>query len=317
VLANTTTQSGARPQSWARVALGRLTQVLLLFPALAFAAEPVATVTFLEGGASLLRGVARYALAEGVRLENADIVELNDKALAQIEFTDGTLVALGPRSRLMVLSYPSGAARARGAGELFLLTGWLKVERPRAEPHVISRIRTPALELSLANTTAVIDATAAEAMVFLESGEARAAQAGKGGQAEEPVRLKGSQFYACKRDQRCVVAPRPTRAFLEGIPRSFMDTLPSRLPKFKEHAVAPRRSGDFTYEEVEAWVNSPTPPVRRVVVNRWHAKASDPAFRDALATNMREHPEWDRILNPEKYKESQEPWTSERRTGPR
>ena len=64
-------------------------------------------MTLLEGSASLLRGPSRYALAEGVRLEQGDILEeLGDKALCQVEFTDGTIVDLAPQSRLASLGLP-------------------------------------------------------------------------------------------------------------------------------------------------------------------------------------------------------------------
>ena len=35
---------------------------------------------------------------------------------------------------------------------------------------------------------------------------------------------------------------------------------------------------------------------------------STPIFRSALAANLREHPEWDRILNPEKYEDTPGSW---------
>jgi hypothetical protein len=289
-----------------RAGLRRLLQGLLVFPILACAAEHVGTVTLLEGGASLLRGTSRYALAEGVRLDHGDILEVGEKGLAQLEFTDGTLIALGPRGRLMVLSYPTGQ-RARGAGELFLLGGWLKVERTRPEPPVVARISTPLIEIAIANTAAVINNASAEAAIFVETGEAKVAQVTRGSHTEEQVRLKNAQFYSCKAEQRCVLLPRPSRAFLDGIPRSFMDTLPSRVAKFKDRAVAPKRGNDFTYAEVESWINS-TPPVRRAVAKAWRSKASEPAFRSALSANLRDHPEWDRILNPEKYEDTPGSW---------
>jgi len=212
VLAKTSVK---QPSSLLLAALKQLLCGMLLFPLLASAADHVATVTLLEGGASLLRGTARYGLAEGVRLDHGDIVELADKGLAQLEFTDGTLIALGPRSRFMVLSYPTGA-RGRGGGEVFLLAGWLKIERTRPEPPIIARIATPLLEVAVASTAAVINTSPAEVAMFVEAGEAKAAQVARGGQTEESVRLKNGQFYSCKADQRCVLAPRPSRTFLDG-----------------------------------------------------------------------------------------------------
>ena len=295
--------------------LHTLFAIVALWPLSGDAAEAVATVTLLEGTGALLRASGRYALAEGVRLEAGDVIELSDKASAQIEFTDGTLTALGSRTRFMVLSYsPSG--RARGGGELFLLSGWLKAARSRQASYVVSRVATPLVEVGLQEATVVMFAGADEASVFVESGEARIAQSSHSGSGEESVRVKAGQFFARKGEQRGAVAPRPPHALVSAMPRNFMDTLPSRLPKFKERSVPARRVGDFSYSDVEAWINC-VPPVRRALVSRWHAKASEPAFHSALAANLKEHPEWDRVLNPEKYKDTPGSWGAKPLSEPR
>jgi len=51
---------------------------------------------------------------------------------------------------------------------------------------------------------------------------------------------------------------------------------------------------------VQDWVNS-VPAVRRAMVGHWQSKLADPAFRSAIAAGLKEHPEWDRLINPEKY----------------
>jgi FecR-like protein len=281
-----------------RLAAGNcLILACLFFPAAAAAAELVGTVTLLEGSASLLRGPVRYALSEGVRLEPGDILELGDKALSQIEFTDGTIVDLASQSRFLVLAY---AARSSGAGELFLLRGWMKVATSRQPTRVIGRCSSPLVELSTADATAVVQVSGAEASVFMETGEARVAQVSSSGKVGDATRIRGSQFVNCKQEQRCTVVGRPSQAFLTALPRSFMDTLPSRMAKFKERNVALKRSGDFTYVEVQDWVNS-VPAVRRAMVSHWHSKLGDPAFRSAIAAGLKDHPEWDRLINPEKY----------------
>lgn len=273
--------------------------VCLLFPVAASAGDLIGTVTLLEGSGSLLRGPSRYVLAEGVRLEQGDILELGDKALCQVEFTDGTIIDLAPQSRLLVLAYPGAAAGASG-GELFLLRGWMKLSISRQPTRVVGRCSSPLIELSTADATAVVQVSASEASVFMESGEARVAQVSGSGKVGEAARIKGSQFFSCKQDQRCAVMARPSPVFLTALPRSFMDTLPSRVAKFKERNVAPKRSGDFTYAEVQDWVNS-VPAVRRAMVSHWQPKLADPAFRSAIAAGLKDHPEWDRLINPEKY----------------
>jgi len=283
-------------------AIKRALVMCLLFPVAALAGEPIGTVTLLEGSASLLRAPSRYALAEGVRLEQGDILELGDKALTQVEFADGTIIDLAPQSRFLVLAYPVGAARSAGAGELFLLRGWMKVSTSQQRTRVVGRYSGPLIDLSTADATAVVQVSGSEAAVFMESGDARAAQIMSYGKVGDSVRIRGSQFFSCKQDQRCAVAARPSPAFLAALPRNFMDTLPSRLAKFKERSVAPKRSGDVAYAEVQDWLNS-VPAVRRVMVNHWQYKLSDPAFRSAIAAGLKDHPEWDRLINPEKYQQ--------------
>jgi len=302
-------------ERWLRFTASGVLLASLVLPAAAAPVELIGTVTLLEGGASLLRGPSRFTLSEGVRLEAGDVLELADKALSQIEFTDGTIVDLAAQSRFLVLAYP---AKSPGGGELFLLRGWMKVATSRQGVRIIGRYSSPLLELSTADATAVMQVSASEASVFMESGEARVAPVSNVGKVGEATRIKGSQFLSCKEEQRCTVAGRPSQAFLAALPRSFMDTLPSRLARFKERSVAPKRSGDFTYAEVQDWVNS-VPAVRRAMVSHWHSKLADPAFRSAIAAGLKDHPEWDRLINPEKYErpplsdKSGEPQVSESR----
>jgi len=267
------------------------------FPVAGATVEPIATVTLVEGAVSLLRGSSRYALAEGVRLEPGDIVESGDKTFSQIEFTDGTIIDLASQTRFLVLAYP---ARSAGTGELFLLRGWMKVSASRQANRVIGRYSTPLVELSTADATAVMQVSSSEASVFMESGEARLAQVSSSGKVSDLSRIKSSQFCNCKPEQHCTAASRPSRAFLDALPRSFMDTLPPRQAKFKERNVAPKRVGDFNYVEVQDWVNS-VPAVRKAMVSNWRSKLGDPAFRSAIAAGLKDHPEWDRLINPDKY----------------
>ena len=283
------------------IAVKRLILACLFLPSMAPAAETIGIVTMQEGGATLLRGASRYVVAEGVRLVQGDVLELADKAFSQVEFSDGTIVGLGPQSRFLALSYPPGGARSSGGGELFLLRGWMKLVSAPQKGRTVERYGSPLLELS-PDGTAVMQVLAPEAAVFMESGEGRVSQLSGHGKAGDPVRLKTSQFFTCKPDQRGSVASRPSQGFLGALPRSFMDTLPARAAKFKERNVAPKRSGDFTYAEVQDWINS-VPAVRKAMVSHWQSKLADPAFRSAIAAGIKEHPEWDRLINPEKYQE--------------
>jgi hypothetical protein len=265
------------------------------FLALPANAAPFGIVTRLEGSGEFLRATARYSLEEGVNLEPGDIVELGDKSLVQIEFINSSILALGPKTRLF--SFPPAAKKP--SNEFFLLQGALKVWVPKSDTEGL-RFTTPHLSVSIADATALISTAADQSAVFMERGEARAKEEGAAAAAANLTLIKSGEYYSRAANDKGSVAARPPQAFIAGLPRAFLDALPSFAAKFKDVDTVPKKTADFTYADVEAWLKS-TPAVRKVLVPRWRAKAKDPAFRSALAANMKDHPEWDRILYPEKY----------------
>jgi len=283
-------------------------------PPATLAAEPPAIVTLLEGGGgALLRGTARYALVEGVRLQTGDIVEIGDKGFVEIEFADGALLSLGPRSR-----FYAGALVARGSkaviSDFYVMQGWSKIANGKSAAPV--RYTTPLFGIGTSDATAVFQVAEGEGAIFVESGELRLAEGFAKALPTSPVRLKGGEFYARKSDQKGTVQPRPAPAFVAAMPKPYMDNLPVRLAKFKDREVSPKPAGELAYADVELWLKAPA-EIRRPIMQRFIPKANDLAFRQALVANLRFHPEWDPILFPEKYKpkEPPEPATPAAATG--
>jgi len=283
----------------------------LVGPAIAAGAEAPAVITLVEGPAALLRTAGRFALAEGVRVQGGDIVEVPEKSLVQIEFADGTRLSLGPQSRFHVAVLAGAGAAGRGAkgaasSDLYLLQGWTKLAlAPSAAP---VRLTTPLFGLGTADAVAVLQVQSAEASVFVERGGLRLSEGFVKATPASPVGLGAGQFYTRKADQKGVLQARPAPDFLAGMPRHYRDNLPERLARFKDRDVSPRRLGDLAYQDVEPWLKGP-PELRRPMMQRLRARAQDPEFRKALIENMRFHPEWDRILFPDKYKPKPPPAT--------
>ena len=268
--------------------------VLLACPLAAAAADPAPTLTLLEGPAGLVRGVARYALAEGARMQSGDIIEVGDKGLAEIEYPDGTAIALGAGTRMLAVSIPSGKS---AAGDYYVMQGALKVAGVSKAARL--RVFTPLFTLSPVEGVSVMVVGAGAGSVFIESGEARLAA------APATLSLKSGEFFARKAGQKGAVAQRPSKEFIEALPKAFFDPLPSRMARYKEREAQPKRIDDASYADVEAWLKAP-PAIRRPLVARFESRASDPKFRAGLEANLRFHPEWDPILFPEKY-EPKEP----------
>jgi hypothetical protein len=270
------------------------------------AAEPPAIVTLLEsGGGALLRGTTRYALLEGVRLQSGDIVEIGDKGVVEIEFADGLIVSLGPRARFYIGALTPRGAKGLGVSDFYLMDGWSKFTNGKSSAPV--RITTPLFGLGTADATAVMQITGAEGGLFVETGDVRVAEGFVKATRESPTRVRGGQFYARRAEQRAAVQPRPAPAFVAGMPKPYMDNLPSRAARYKDREVAPRPVGNLTYADVEMWLKAP-PEIRRQVMPKFISKAhNDAVFRQALVANLRYHFEWDPILFPEKYKPKEPP----------
>jgi len=273
--------------------LGRWALAILACPLAAAAADAVVTVTLLEGPATLVRGVSRFTLAEGVRLQAGDIIEVSDKGLAQLEFADGVALALGPKTRALASSLPRGK---QAAADFYVTQGALKLAGVKAGARL--RIVTPLFTLQPAEGIPVLVLDGAEGSLFVEGGEARLV--GPRAKGEAPLRVKSGEFYTVKAEQKAAVAPRPSAAFIGALPKAFLDPLPSRMARYQDRPVQPRRLDVVTYTEVETWLKAPL-EIRRPMLARFQARAADPAFRTALVANLRFHPEWDPVLFPEKY----------------
>jgi hypothetical protein len=262
------------------------------------AAEPPATLTLIEGQAALLRGASRHALAEGVRLQTGDIIELGEKGVAQVEFADGLILSLGPGARFYAGLLTTRGARGEGLSELYLMRGWSKFAgRKGSAPF---RYTTPGFGIWTGDATAVLRIAEGNADLFVETGEVRIAEGFAKASSGSAVRLRGGEYGVRKGDEPVVVRTRPAPSFVLAMPRPYMDNLPSRAAKYKDRATTLPPGGDLAYADVEMWLKAPR-EIRRPIMQRFIPEAKDPAFREALIANLRFHPEWDPILFPEKY----------------
>jgi hypothetical protein len=275
---------------------------MLACPLAAAAADPAPPVlTLLEGSAALVRGITRYALAEGVRLQSGDILEVGEKTLAEIEFADATALTLGPETRALAAALPRGSA---ARGDFYFPQGVAKFGRVKPEARL--RIVTPFGTVQPAQGAAVLLVGDSGLQVFAEGGPVAISGQARRGAPADTLRLRTGEFFSGKSVQRAAVRSRPTPEFIAALPRLFLDPLPSRLARVKDRPAQPRQMEVVNYAAVETWLKAPY-AFRRPMPARFRGLADDPAFRDALVANMRFHPEWDRILFPEKYEPKEPP----------
>lgn len=252
-------------------------------------AQPAGVVGILEGGATLIRQTTRYTLAEGVALNEQDIIETAPGAFVQVELPGGILVGVGESTRLM-LRPRVGKGLTRPP--LYLLQGWLKTSTSGAFGYA-----SPAFEIATQAATAVGYTTGAQYEVFLENGAAKLTPR-DGAQA---VAQLGSGDFAQRREGATpTVARRAAPEFLSKVPRQFRDRLPARGEQFAKRNIAPKPLGEIAYTDVAAWLRT-EPALRLPLLPLWRSRAADLTFRAAAKADLAQHPEWEPYADPEGY----------------
>ena len=277
--------------------LRKLALIFMCWPLWAFGATPVATATIVDGEAVLIRDAARYALAEGVRLQDGDIVEsAPGTATVRLEFANAAVLDIGPDTRVLIGPRFRGERRPRPAS-LYLLQGWTKFAVPAQAATPAAGIAAVLIDTLTLTGTTVEHIAGNQATVFQESGQGRIVESTPG-QVAAGRALKGGESYTYSAGKGAM-APSPSSQFLETMPRAFRDTLPLRADRFKGQERAPKPLPAPRYADIEAWLDA-EPVLRMALLQRWQRLAATPDFRKALIANMRQHPEWERILFPPK-----------------
>ena len=266
---------------------------LLTLGSVASAAVP-ALVTILQGDATLVRQTTRYALAEGVALSDGDIVETAADAFAQIEFEDGTVVAISEKGRLLLKPQLTPPKTTSAPAQFYLLEGWIKLATVPKAPAEADFL-TPAFELATPGATIVARVRAKGYELFVESGSARLVARG----ATSGLRANDFVNQAANADKPTIGANLGGE-FLQLLPRQFRDRLPARAALFTGRIVAPKPISAIQYADVSPWLHAES-GIRLALSRQWRSRAADRAFRAEVAANLGAHTEWERVLYPERF----------------
>ena len=256
-------------------------------------AGPLGTVTVADGRAHVARGSMVYTPAEGVVLEEGDILELEEGALLQIELSDGSALSFSSRAQARL---PAAGAGGK-PGDLLFASGWAKL-------HLTSAAQVPAVSSAQVrligqNTVYVMSAGADGTALFLESGELVPVFAGA--KAGQPAVIKGGDFVAVKPDFSVTSAKRAPPPFVAAMPKVYLDQLPVRLAKLKARGVEPRRERDAGFADLDAWVKR-YPSARAALLAQFTPLLKDKEFLAQLEPAIKDYPEWEQAIRPEKTK---------------
>ncbi|MCV2369024.1 FecR family protein [Roseateles oligotrophus] len=267
-------------------------------------AASLAIVSLLEGEAILLRDNARFSLSEGVSLSRDDIIEMGSKGrFILLEFSDGSSLALGPASSVQ-LAPRLAAERGKIDARIYLLQGWAKVSAAKSHPWAIN---SSSFDLSGLSQDAVLMVQGLGGQAFAEAGELSFRPLLSGG--ANTLRLSSGEFLSWNGQNRPELAQRPPGSFLQNIPKAFQDKLPSRAALFQGKDIAPKRLGEISYADAQAWLNA-EPALRKANLGRWKPLVRQAEFRKGLVAEIKSHPEWESLLFPPQAASAPPPYSS-------
>ena len=274
---------------------GWCTVLVLAFGAAIAQAAERGIYTLVEGDARVLRGATWYTLAPGVRAEEGDVVDVGERAQAQLEFAQGGALNMQGPALAHAVALPASGDKAGAPVEIALERGWFKAAAaPKARA---VRLRLPNATVDLDDAIAVVHGDAALAEVFLERGGARIAVPVARGKEAPPRNAKEGEFWRRAGDRAFSADERAPADFVAAMPRDLREALPALAGRYTGPAPVPAAAQPITFDEARPWLAG---PMRRIFARRFMPRLSDPAFRAAAAAHP--IPEWDRILHPEKYR---------------
>ncbi len=223
-------------------------------------------VGIVEGEVSLIRQTTRYALAEGVLLNDQDIIETAPGAFAQIELPGGVLVGIGESTRLMLA--PSRRQGADGAAALSA-RGLAQDHRPRR-----LRLHRPRRRGGDAGRRCRHPHQGGAVRVVRRI---RLRRAGRCATARErscnwPRRLRtAARRHHANGRAACHARVREQGA--EPVSRSTARAWRAA----RQRNVAPKARGEISYADVAAWLRT-EPALRLPLLPLWQSRAADPDF---------------------------------------
>ncbi len=227
-------QKFLRPARFALV-LAALWTMLLSAPARG-EDEAVGTLAESAGTVRLLRGANYLETQRGVEVFPQDIVETGANGSAQIDLKDGSVLKLGPGSRLALTDYKLDKNRNVVSATVDVLTGWLRfaVSKLRKDDSKY-RINAPSLTIGIRGTEGVVEAGAEEGAVHLVTGRIEV-----GGQDAQGKPLPAVQVNAGEYIQR--LQGQPTFRRLPAPPPSFQNRVPQGV--VRKLAALPLKPGE-------------------------------------------------------------------------
>jgi hypothetical protein len=257
-------------------------------------AYAVWNISIADAPATVIRGADLYSTTVNQRVATDDMVESGATGILLLQDDTGNVMALGPGTRILI------EPNARVA----LLTGWVKI----AHECTASACLAPAVETERGaleigdHAAAIVAAVSAPDPVtemFSESGIQKLEVPTNSTSTPDSAVLAEGQFVSIASNKHFDLRPRPSAAFLSGMPIAFGDALTrvATTGKLRDDLPAPLRPVSF--DDVAIWLMSGLPARRQPgnsFADRFRPRLADAGFDQQVEQNLSALPEWQGVL---------------------
>jgi len=258
--------------------------VLSGFFASAACADPIGVFSSTSGNVQVLRGKNYLAAAPGVDVVPEDIVETGQDSSAQLDMDDGSVLMLGPETRLALSDYQVDAKRNVVSAALDVLSGWMRFAVAKLRPDGQYNIHTPVLTIGIRGTEGTIEAQNEQGGLHLSEGIVDVAPIGNDAAAFKPVRVNGGEYIQRARGQAFARFSQPPVAFQKRVPPMLRQRLIHRAHELRSRGVPPRVIRKMTREDAQRFMER-HPHMRE----RWRRRFGEPAAdRDETPRHRRQ-----------------------------
>ncbi|OGI38589.1 MAG: hypothetical protein A2140_05910 [Candidatus Muproteobacteria bacterium RBG_16_62_13] len=219
--------------------------------------EAVGTLAESAGTVRLLRGENYLDTQRGVEVFPQDIVETGANGSAQIDLKDGSVLKLGPGSRLALTDYKLDKNRNVVSATVDVLTGWLRfaVSKLRKDDSKY-RINAPSLTIGIRGTEGVVEAGAGEGGVHLVTGRIEVGGQDAQGKPLPAVQVNAGEYIQRLQGQQTFRRlPAPPPSFQNRVPQGVVRKLAAMPLKPGEHRIIkPRVVRKLTPAEAQQFI---------------------------------------------------------------
>lgn len=263
-------------------------------------------LTFADGPVTVIRGASLYRASKGTRLHNADIVETDTGRSAQVESDAGTLIALGPQTRILLNETGARPRDASTALRVSLLTGWLKMSRVVGAPAPTAltlSVEMPQVIAKPADGAAgspwSIVAMAGQQRIasFAEAGDVALAIANAGAGKAASATLRAGQYGEHSPGSPLRILARPSAEFIAQMPVAFRDSLVAVSGRLRGSRELPPPLRAVDYADVSDWLASDL-SARGTFLARFRPRLKAAEFRAQVDAHLDALPEWRPVLHP-------------------